>query len=386
MKLRHIPDNIRAKGSKDVPDSEKKHTTIVNPPIFHYHGREDKFKDEHIQNFYTEFHTKGNLANTSNERRVFKGLPPNQSLANFELALRNNTFTSPQFSKQSFEGSVRGVDKKKFQGSSNVIYKKDSTSPMSRLFCNKKFESFKSKNIPVINKFNQHDPNAFFNTKDNFNDEITQTQSISNNAVSYNELKAYNSEYREKPFYVPNNIHKYSSINDYPVYPEARTVGVEALNKLKNHVTRPIKYEIQKIDYNGQKIFKRGVVERQETSILSGSHHSNERYDKFDNKYKERNINNIRHILSTEGNVVRSFVSSSYRCNSKVHDNRQLITSMSKMFDEDYLAKHKYLSNLERRDIKDRIKEMQSSLKLKARNKDSYSNKEFTKVSSVTGI
>lgn len=385
MKLRHIPDSIRARGSKEVPDTEKKRMTILNPPMFHYHGRDDRDRDKHEEkkNPFIELHTKGNLANTSNEMKVFKGSPPNKSVASFELALRYNSFTSPQLTTS----PGRGVDNKKYEGrNDNIITKKDSSSPMRRIFNNKKFNPFKSKNIPVINKFNHNDPNAFFNTKDNFNDDIMQTQSISNNAVSYNELKAYNSEYREKPYFSKNNIHKYSSINDYPVYPEARTVGIDALNKLKNHVTRPIKYDLHKIDYNGQKIFKREVVERLETSILSGSHHSNDRYDKFDNKYKERNINNIRHILSTEGNVISSFVSSSYRCNSKVHDNRQFITSSSQLFKKDYLSNHKYLSNLERQEIKDKIKEMQSSLKLKARNKDSYSNKEFTKVSSLTGI
>lgn len=363
MKLREIPLNLRAKGNKD--GLEVKQRTIPIAPTFHYQHRDDKQKYD--KNPYKEFHTKGNLGRMSNELKSYRGIPPNQSHALFETLLRSPSKLSNNRNKRAHSLDKEIENNDEFNNSTNEA---------------RRFKVFQSHNIPVINKFNSRDSNHFFNVKEKFNSDIYNTNYITNNSIPLNNQQQYNSEYNEKLFYNKNNINKYSSINDYPIFlPPKQLSSMNQVAKLNKIVTRPFKYSLTKIDYNGQKIVKKEITEQPETSFLIGSHQSGAKYNSY---YKERNVNSIRHILS-DNNLVCSQFNSGYRCSTEtnIQDNRQFITGISDrtkaIFGKDFLYKNKMLGSLNRDNIRQSIKDMQSELRIKSRSKDPFSNKDFSK-------
>ena len=371
--MREIPPNIRAKGKSEVGAQENKKTVPIEPN-FHTAPRNNKFN--HIENPYNFVMVKGNSVGTSNEHKVYRGNPPNAG-----QILLEQSFRADSKIKETLD---YGEGKKKKKMTFDT--------------------SCKSKNIPPINNLCVNDRNFYFNTSENFENEVSQTEKISNIPFSYlNESNEFKMEYNEKLFYRKNRLNKFSNINDFPKFPPPLSKDSQAAHNLNiiqsklekkmneedpqknfkkklpkfDFITRPYEYQLEPIIYLKDKIIKRTLIPTNHTSSLIGSHYD---LPKFSETYTNRNLNKIRHILSDNSSLNMNKMISSYRCFTDIVDNRELITHPTNIFgknENDYIIKLKRFSPLTLEQRKENLKELRNFLGQRNRSKDPWSNLDF---------
>jgi len=386
MTLRDVPPNIRARGKMDQ-DSFKDNRMKLQPADFLLNSkfREDKFK--HKKNEYVDFAFNAALTETSNECKVYLGKPPSLSSLIFENCLRSDKFVNKAL-------SINKRRRKSFDLTELSNLRAEENLKKTKSTRNKDFNSYVlAKNIGSINKLNVHDQNSFFNTNDQFSLDLYQTEITANKALNLNEMNGFNNAVKQNSLHYKNNKFKFSSINDHSSFlPPVKDFSKKILNSIEKNlttvdkqykkklpeislITRPVKYSLNKIILNNQKIVKKETLHNPETSNFVGKHNSEKKYD---DQYVEKNINNIRHMLSgNEANLNLNKFKSSLRCNTEVRDNRTLLTKISNTFDSDHIKKFKDFSNLNLEDKKLYLNNLENNLRQKNRQKDPYSNLDF---------
>lgn len=240
------------------------------------------------------------------------------------------------------------------------------------------FKSVKSHDIPYLNKYCSKDDNGYFETVDSFNNNLHTENDINNNNVSLNDLKPFNSSYNANNIPNKNNLCYYSSINDYPIYlplPKTLKNSIKNSEKLSDLISKPIKYNLIPIEYNNHyrkdKILLKNIdnSDIKESSSFFGRHNTNPTYD---DGYKERNINLIRHIIKED--LSQTKLISSYRCNKymPIQDNRRLVISGSSLFANDYLKNHQTFSNKSLEKRKDELMMLRSHFKEETKKKKKF--------------
>lgn len=308
MGLRELSSNVRATANSNSLDRVDGVTKGVEPN-FKYRPKiterlEMVMKRDKVQrNPYKELYFQENLASMSNEIKVYRGSPICKGQVDFESTLRSYKLND---TKINVDHDDQSRSKSK-EGRRNWI------------------KNFRSNHVPTYNKHNPLDNNSFFNTIEKFNNPRSIILNTDNSMHDIANRLTDNTNIQV------NSIRNISSINDLPKFAEPMNKqSIERYNKQikEKQLTHPVKYTFSHIDYTHNNHVQKNLLikkaeDSKETSYLMGAHKADLL---FKIEYKEKNLNNIRHLMSTSSNVLCTQFESSLRLGyNKLHDNRSLI-------------------------------------------------------------
>lgn len=352
MGLRELSSNVRATGGSTSLDHIDGSTKGVEPNFKYQLKKAERLemvmkRDKVQRNPYKELYFMQNLASMSNEIKVYRGSPICKGQVDFESTLRSYKLNDTKINTDHHD--EHNSRSKSNEGRRNWI------------------KNFRSNHLPTYNKHNPLDNNSFFNTIEKFNNPRSV---ILNTDNSMNDIA---SRVMDSTNIQVNSIRNISSINDLPKFAEPMNKqSLEKINKMnkEKQLTHPIKYNFSHIDYTHNNHVQKNLLvkkaeESKETSYLMGSHKSDLL---FKIAYKEKNLNNIRHLMSTSSNVLCTEFESSLRLGySKFHDNRSLIVHNNKLINSKFNTEVN-LSQMRQEQKFESIKKTQQNLKTQTEN------------------
>ena len=359
MGLRELPLN---KNQRDH-SAEGVGSKVVTKPVefnFKYKSKKEErleklIKDDHVvKNPYIELYTNENIASLNGITK--KGSLISKGNLDFETTLRSyRKIRSKEEIERDNSNDLLGKNQQSKEKMSWLKYTKRSQT-------NQAFSDSSVKINNINNNVNNSNLNEsiFASQVDVFENTNPRYHTTSNNCYTINDLPRF-----PPPMLAPlmknYQKHEKDGLNSHPIY-----------------------YSYNKINFNNQKIIKKVPLISLETSNVLGSIElgrrlkhkdalESENIKRYNIEYKDKNINNIRHMLATSSNVCCTEFESGLRLPlyTKSHDNRNFLTNSGTM----KLSKHSTdtpLSLLSNEDKKSQIKQLRVEQKNTTTNKNRF--------------